>query len=398
MDFSRHFNDLDAWLYEHQAIWRARPFTQLILPWEAEHQTLAAFLRGRTLEQAEQVHNQPHLLQAPHPYPEIAAASRVLAALPAWSREPSRTFPESLTRHIPGRKWEQITRFAEISLERLPASTGSWIDWCAGKGHLGRVMAWQTGRPLICLEHNAALNEQGAALSSRCGVVAEHVDADVLTASAWSHMAADQFPVALHACGQLHMTLLEQSAMQGCRQVVLAPCCYNRIDADLYQSMSRAGKQAKLQLTKGDLGLPLLESVTAGQRERRLRDQSMAWRLAFDLWQRESLGTDVYLPTPAKPHSALGQGIADFCRSLAKHHQLDFAEPASWAALEQQGWQRLAQVRNLELVSALFRRPLEIWLLLDRALFMEEAGYAVQLGEFCSTSLTPRNLMLIASK
>ena len=31
------------------------------------------------------------------------------------------------------------------------------------------------------------------------------------------------------------------------------------------------------------------------------------------------------------------------------------------------GWQRLAEVRNLELVRGLFRRPLELWLLLDRA-------------------------------
>jgi len=66
--------------------------------------------------------------------------------------------------------------------------------------------------------------------------------------------------------------------------------------------------------------------------------------------------------------------------------------------LEGRSWQRLAQVRNLELLRGLFRRPLEIWLLLDRALYLQEAGYQVQLGEFCATSLTPRNLLLLAEK
>ena len=76
----------------------------------------------------------------------------------------------------------------------------------------------------------------------------------------------------------------------------------------------------------------------------------------------------------------------------------DTPEPPEqdWNALEKRGWQRLAEVRNLELLRGLFRRPLEIWLLLDRALLLSENGYAIRLGTFCPAELTPRNLMLIA--
>ncbi|MGV8496106.1 methyltransferase, partial [Pseudomonas aeruginosa] len=59
---------------------------------------------------------------------------------------------------------------------------------------------------------------------------------------------------------------------------------------------------------------------------------------------------------------------------------------------------RLAMVRNLELVRALFRRPLELWLLLDRCLYLVEQGYSVRLGEFCPTSLSPRNLLILAER
>ena len=65
---------------------------------------------------------------------------------------------------------------------------------------------------------------------------------------------------------------------------------------------------------------------------------------------------------------------------------------------EKQFRQSLAQVRNLELVRGLFRRPLELWLLLDRALFLEEQGYQVRLGTFCAHELTPRNLLLLAER
>ena len=48
--------------------------------------------------------------------------------------------------------------------------------------------------------------------------------------------------------------------------------------------------------------------------------------------------------------------------------------------------------------SALFRRPLELWLLLDRCLYLVEQGYSVRLGEFCPTSLSPRNLLILAER
>jgi len=69
-----------------------------------------------------------------------------------------------------------------------------------------------------------------------------------------------------------------------------------------------------------------------------------------------------------------------------------------WATLEAHGWRRLAEVRNLELLRGLFRRPLELWLVLDRALFLREQGYKVEVGSFCETTLTPRNLMVLAER
>jgi hypothetical protein len=53
-------------------------------------------------------------------------------------------------------------------------------------------------------------------------------------------------------------------------------------------------------------------------------------------------------------------------------------------------------VRNLELLRNLFRRPLELWLILDRALYLGERGYDVRVGTFCDSHITPRNLLIIA--
>lgn len=398
LDFLARFQALDAWLHQHQALWQPKPFTSLQLPWEAALPDLAQWLRARSLEQAEAAHNQPHLLDAPEPFRQLAQQAQRLTQLPDLRPPAPNPAPKLLSRHIPGRKWQQIGYFAEALNRQWVQPPTHWLDWCAGKGHLGRLLAWQGGQPLLCLERDSALNVEGHKLGQQSGIASQHLDVDVLTATAWQHLRSEHSVVALHACGQLHMTLLEQAAQHQCAQLALSPCCYNRIATDRYQPLSKAAQNAQLGLNRDDLSLPMQESITAGQRVRRLRDQSMAWRLAFDLWQRTARHTDDYLPTPSRPESAMQLGIRDFCLSLAAHHGLEMAEPKDWNELEQKGWQRLAQVRNLELLRGLFRRPLEVWLLMDRALYLQEAGYRVQAGEFCDYQLTPRNLLLLAEK
>ncbi len=147
-----------------------------------------------------------------------------------------------------------------------------------------------------------------------------------------------------------------------------------------------------------DLGLPLNEAVTASVRVRHQRDCSMARRLGFDLLQREQRQCDEYLSTPSLPVAWLGKPFEQYCRELADLRKVELSGKPDWAALEAAGWQRLAEVRNLERLRNLFRRPLELWLVLDRALFLEEQGYDVRLGTFCDYPLTPRNLLLLAER
>ncbi|MNL02636.1 hypothetical protein D3C87_1231490 [compost metagenome] len=180
--------------------------------------------------------------------------------------------------------------------------------------------------------------------------------------------------------------------------MAIAPCCYNRISASDYQALSLAAKGSALQLSLDDLSLPMSETVTAGTRVRRQRDTSMARRLGFDLLQRQLRGIDEYLPTPSLPSAWLDKSFAEYCHHLAALKDLSTVVPQDWQALEAAGWQRLAEVRNLELLRGLFRRPLELWLNLDRALFLSEQAYTVRLGTFCETALTPRNFLLLAER
>ena len=390
------FTALDAFLIEHQALWKPRPFTHLSLPWETAYPELASWLRGRSLEDAELVHNHPaDLIDAPAPFASLAALSAELSAVGELPEHALETPGHRLNVDVPGRKWQQIEAFASrLSFASQPTH---WLDWCSGKGHLGRRLLG-TGQQLTCIEYDPALVASGQALSQRHHLHALHVEQDVLAADAASVISAQHTPVALHACGDLHVRLMQLASAAGCQQMAIAPCCYNRIDRSEYQALSCASMRSALQLSLEDLALPMSETVTAGARVRRQRDTSMARRLAFDLLQRQVRGVDEYLPTPSLPSAWLEKTFADYCRDLAALKELSTIGTPNWQALEAAGWQRLAEVRNLELLRGLFRRPLELWLNLDRAIFLAEQGYVVRLGTFCDAPLTPRNFMLLAER
>ncbi|KAA6181272.1 methyltransferase [Pseudomonas veronii] len=390
-DVETRFQALDAFLVEHQGLWRPRPFTHSRLPWETQHPQLAQWLRQRSLADAESSHNQPHDLPAPAPFPQLAAQALRLSAVDKLPTQPLAAARHRLNVDVPGRKWQQIEAFgAALHFAQTPSH---WLDWCAGKGHLGRRLL-QPGQQLTCLEYDPALIASGQALSDRHRLPVTHRLQDVMATVA---INPDHTPVALHACGDLHVRLLHAASAAGCKQLALAPCCYNRINAERYQALSGAGRASRLQLSVEDLGLPLSETVTAGARARAQRDTSMARRLGFDQLQRQLRGCDEYLPTPSLPASWLDQPFADYCRELASLKGLSTGEQ-DWPALEADGWRRLAEVRNLELLRGLFRRPLELWLVLDRALFLAEKGYRVEVGSFCESTLTPRNLMVLAER
>ena len=390
-DVEARFKALDAFLIEHQGLWRPRPFVQRQLPWETEHPQLARWLRQRSLSDAETSHNHPHTLPAPAPFPSLAREALRLSAVDKLPKQPLQPAARRLNVDVPGRKWQQIEAFgAALQFAQTPRH---WLDWCAGKGHLGRRLL-HTGQQLTCLEYDPALIAAGQALSDHHGLPVTHRLQDVMADVA---LDPEHTPVALHACGDLHVRLLQLASAAGCKQLAVAPCCYNRIHADAYQPLSEAGRASTLQLSVDDLGLPLSETVTAGKRVRLQRDTSMARRLGFDQLQRQLRHCDEYLPTPSLSVGWLDKPFADYCQALASLKGLSTGEQ-DWTALEAHGWQRLAEVRNLELLRGLFRRSLELWLVLDRALFLAERGYRVEVGSFCETALTPRNLMVLAER
>ncbi|PIE16541.1 MAG: SAM-dependent methyltransferase [Proteobacteria bacterium] len=393
---------LTRFLIDRRSLWQVRPFATLPVPWADEIRGAAAFFDGLTHEDVDRLEERvpwpPD--EAPPALAELSRRAHELTRVGEVPRAAAALQDRRLQMRVPGRKWAQVERFAAAVLARRDvAEPARWVDWCAGKGHLGRTLAAASARPASLVEIDAGLGASARAMAERVRAEISFVQADALAPAAAEVLGADAHAVALHACGGLTNALLEGVARRGAADLVVAPCCYHKahpVHLGL-EPMSEAGRAAGLPLSHGMLRLATADEVVAPGRQRRGRRRDNAWRLGLDLLVRQATGRDVYTPLGVLPKPLLRLPFEAFCHEVAAIKGLPL--PARWSPAQAQeaGAQRALEARRWGLARSLFRRPLELWLVLDRALYLVEAGRAASVGVFCPRAVTPRNLLILSS-
>jgi hypothetical protein len=236
------------------------------------------------------------------------------------------------------------------------------------------------------------LCHEGEHLAQRAHVDQQFRQGDALRREA-AQLVAGHHAVALHACGELHRTLLREAVAAQAPALDVAPCCYAKWAGTHYTPFSSI---TSLQLSHDDLRLAVTETVTSAPREVRLRDQEMAWKLGFDALRRTVTGNESYMPIRPIDKGWLKLGFSEFCRALAQRDGVVLPEDVDWTSFEAQGWQRQHDSQRLTQVRHLFRRAVELWLVLDMAVFLEAHGYQVEIATFCERATTPRNILISA--
>lgn len=406
------FDGLDALLAAHAPQWLPAPYRE---PASGSAPAVDARLRARldALEDAEleALENDddrlrawlspslPHLdglhvllagagLQAdppPDPAPDLPPGPRSPPG-----RDPQGGHGRDADWSVPGRKAAQVAHFARAI---GPLRGARFVEWCAGKGHLGRRLCLD-GAEVLSIERDAALVDAGRALAARAGARQTWEVADV-HAPATPGRLRDTHLVALHACGALHRRAIAVALRgDGPTALDLAPCC---LHLGLCRDGWRAGRPARLQPSADTLRLAVTGTATAGLGER-LRQQRQRLAIATFAALRARVDGRPGAPMPPVPAAWLGETPRLLCERLAARAGLALPRGLDWDAVLAEGRERHARVRRHTLVRHAHRRALEVWYLADLGLRLRRQGWEVRLAPFCPRALTPRNLWLQARR
>ena len=401
MSFEQRFNELDQLLQQWQWLWREVPFKQPTLSWFARHphwQRTMDRIDDCTL--ARLASDTDALYTFAREHLELDIDPRFYRIEPTSpGHTPPGAAPATAPAGVKPRKWAQIAAFDTALRATDQASRGELVEWCAGKGHLSRQLLTQ-GLHLRAtgLEIDPRLASAGEAVAQAENIPLRLLQQNVLDPSVSRFCTHESHHIALHACGKLHISMLQHCCAQQVMAIDLVPCCYHLIDDTTYTPLSSHARRSSLQLDDDALKLALQETVTAPGNARRNRERLQQWRLGFDCLQRALRSVDRYLPLPSLSVTQAGGNFRAFCQHCAAHKHLELPPDTNYARFETLGRQRFAQVSRYDLIRQLFRRPLELWLVYDRCLLLEEHGYDVALQEFCARAVTPRNLRIRARR
>jgi SAM-dependent methyltransferase len=294
------------------------------------------------------------------------------------------------------RKHVQVEAFATL-VAPLAARARSVVDVGSGHGHMTRDLAERIPGPVRGLERDPALAGRARALSSGASPVFAVTDVlrDGLA------LTDGDCVVGLHACGELgDLMVASVSRYRGATLALVGCCAQKRQQPTRAPLFTAAGLPEGLDLPRGLLGLSNLaagdEGVEATRAENlAARERRLALnRLLSDGLPPLRLGAEI---DGLNRRSAQGDLPGLVARAFARRGR---PPPSPEAIDEAAAWARVAhaRARRLSVPRALLARVLEVYVLLDRAAFLEQHGFAVEFGELFPASASPRNLALVARR
>ena len=405
-DFTKAFAAVNKVLLNTKSLWQIVAFEYVDIPWRSEYPNLYQFVSELSDDEIDRIDaNHQQLVDCLFPKLNQDLVIDNLEAEWFYARpefvsqlneQPIDMDLGRIASGIKGRKWQQITGFSQAVLANGKLSK-SYLEWCAGKGHLGRLIGKLSQAEVVSLEWQQRLCEQGETQANKHDIKQKFVHGDAFECDS-GLFKSEQHAVALHACGGLHVELLKQGAQARTEKITIAPCCYHLIREKQYQPLSQLAKSSALSLSKFDLRLPLQHSLIASDKHNRLRHQEVHWRLSFDALQRDLFGAEQYLPLPTIKQSQLSGTFESFCQWAFDVKEMMYQDDIDFEKYLDTGTIRHRISKQIDLVRHVFRYVLEMWLTYDRVLFLEERGYQVNVNTFCDMSVTPRNLIINAKK
>ncbi|MBW3694625.1 methyltransferase [Vibrio sp. T187] len=393
-----NFLAIDSFLLSYQEFWRQDPFflcQEESVSWQNTSPPLMQWLDELSHQDITDLKAQSDRLVTclSRFFPELNEMTTMIT-LPRENLS-GLTLSRNTSVGVPGRKLEQILAMGESALSDHYGN--EWLEWCSGKGFLGRILAQQSEQKVTSFEWQQSLCESGQEVADAQRLNMQFVQGDAFSPSSELVFNSNQHAVALHACGDLHVKLLQNSVAHQLPAVTISPCCYHLIQDESYQALSLLAQQSQLVLSKADLRVPLQETVTGGERVKRHRQLEMTFRLGFSALLKAELGFEEYMPVPSIKKSLLDDGFQAFCEWAAAQKSLELPK-VEFEQYQQLGEVMFWKMEKFSLIQQVFRRPLEIWLALDKAMYLQEQGYQVSISEFCEKRVTPRNILIHAHK
>ena len=412
MNHRRRLTEIAAFLKPYQKIWQneimlmyPRPFEDYPWDWIEE---LAEIKDQESVIQLEKK-NVAQLLRSPsllNFYEQIEHLSR-FDGLPSLAPMPVDRF--TFLYIIPKKQYEiqKLAPFVKDFTEKYPVR--SIVDIGGGVGFLAQTLVNQYNLQVTSLDMDEVLQKTGRERHAKNAknplnqVQFHQVKVQEDSPLLRNFLASDILTLGLHTCGTLAVDQIKASAKHG-SSLINFGCCYYKMGKEAEtQNISAFAKSLTEKIEMNPYALTL-----ATRAHRKMSDKDFEFKLKVKFYR---YAFHILLHDEYKMDDPMTLG-----NSSPKLYESDFhiyAEeqfrrinvPPRHSSTELDTFFKMPRIQEViwqMLAAGLIRnalgRLLEVYLLLDRAIYLEEMGYEVQIREYFDEELSPRNLGISAHK
>lgn len=405
MDYKKRFSEIRDLLKSYQALW----YEEILNDYP---HTLKNYPEGWVDQLSELTWEDRWQIDAKLDLSKLEGDLKVLVER---IRELS-SFPENITeKELPKeallgmnqKKIHEVSRIAPyIGKLQKKHNFSRGFDIGGGKGHLARTLAHYFGLESICLDPDQDLIRAGKKLLVKLPVPSDAKSFSYLNNSLGSHIYNpdikglenemlfdnDSLAIGLHTCGPLSLRLMERA-----KNLVNVGCCYLKLNPKTEVNVSRQALSDPLIFSKYSLALASRGHGGISYEDFMNKWKVKSFRYSLHLLLYEKLGIKKFITVEGYPLKKYGEDFSEYVFSklteLGIKHNLD----ADYLNSFHQKWSPLVKKMFLaNIIRWQFGRLLEVYILLDRAIYLQESGFKVEMAQLFNESISPRNIGILA--
>lgn len=305
------------------------------------------------------------------------------------------SIPKEMGRKISAKKKHEIVQIQHY-LEKKEFNT--IVDIGSGAGHLSSLLINKNTKQALCLDQEEKFQRIGKEKLERFApeildrLTFKKVMIDNRTQLP---LTKDTLLLGLHSCGDLSVDLIKSFASSKQGSLLNYGCCYHKLSPEKIY-LSHFSKSHRFDLSSFALNLAAKSYKTVSELDADKRKRVKNFRYALHI-----LNSSLKLA----PLKSVGNGLKsdyemsfnNYVKKFAPHiYELKSDQELIDFFNSSKTQNKIEDFLALGLIRNQIGRLIELYLILDRAIYLKESGLKVELKESFDPSLSPRNIALYA--
>ena len=346
------------------------------------------------------------------PLAHLMQQIKILTQLPTISDSPEIPLEDWAFNGVKKKKYHEIQKIVPVIKKiRDEIHFNSVVDVGGGVGHLSRILSHYHGIPSISLDRDPHFQKIGMERLKKYRKLENSAEVEFINLNFGKDESPDilknifkpsSLNLGLHTCGALANALINTSIKSKSKALLSFGCCYHSLNPDIDFPMSEFYKTENLpRLNLYSLTLATRAHSAMTLDNYRTKERVKYYRYALHLFLMKHYNSNHFLEVGECPVKIYWQPFADYIRSRLVELKIEhtFSDEDFNQFYQNDEIQKQLRVMFLcNIIRWQLGRALEVYLLLDRALFLAEQGFEVYLEQYFDEGISPRNIGILATK